>query len=316
MTSTPARTGPGAATLTIEPDQAGRRLDNFLVAQLKGVPRSHVYRLLRRGEVRVNSRRSKADYRLQRGDRVRIPPVRQRGESGPATPPTQLSERLAARIVYEDDRLLVLNKPAGMAVHGGSGVGFGLIETLRALRPGAPFLELVHRLDRETSGLLMVAKRRSTLRALHELLRSGGVTKRYLALLCGAWSGETQRVEASLEKFVLRGGERQVRVHPEGKPAASVFAPVQVYTSTTLMDIELDTGRTHQIRVHAAHLGHPVAGDTKYGDSACNKALARTGLRRLFLHAHALAVTLPDGRELDLSIPLDAELRRVLDALT
>jgi 23S rRNA pseudouridine955/2504/2580 synthase len=304
------------ALVTVEPEQAGRRLDNFLLTALKGVPRSRIYRLLRRGEVRVNSRRCKADYRLQTGDRVRIPPVRT-AEEGPAVaPPEPMRLRLAERIVYEDERLLILNKPAGLAVHGGSGLSYGVIEALRAMRPQAPFLELGHRLDRDTSGLLVVAKRRSALGALHELLRSGQVEKRYLALVAGRWRGGPRRVEAALHKNVLAGGERVVRVDAAGKPAVSHFTPITVYDQASLMEIGLDTGRTHQIRVHAAHIGHPLGGDEKYGDAEFNRIMADLGLNRLFLHAHALVFDLPGGPAIDVGIPLEPALARVLDRLS
>jgi 23S rRNA pseudouridine955/2504/2580 synthase len=290
-------------------EEAGQRLDNYLLRVLKGVPRSRVYRLLRRGEVRVNSRRVAADYRLQAGDRVRIPPVRR----APA-PPRAAGAGAAVALLYEDERLLVLDKAAGSAVHGGSGVRLGLIDQLRAARPQAPFLELAHRLDRDTSGCLMVAKKRSALRALHALLREGKVEKRYLALVAGDWSN-AGLVDVALDTSHRRGGERVVRVNAQGKAAASRFRAVERLRGATLVEVQTLSGRTHQIRVHAAHAGHPLAGDAKYGDAQFN-ALARSlGLRRLFLHAHVVSFTWPDtGEEVHVSAPLPDSLRAVLDA--
>ncbi len=306
---------PRVQELEIDAEQAGQRIDNFLLRRLKGVPKSRIYRILRKGEVRVNRGRIGPDYRLQSGDRVRIPPIRV-GEAKPA--PRTDGDRLAwleQRVLFEDKGLLILDKPSGMAVHGGSGVSFGVIEALRALRPSAPFLELVHRLDRDTSGCLMVAKKRSILRALHELMRGDGVEKRYLALLAGAWKGGERRVSAPLRKNVVSSGERIVRVDPEGKPARSLFRPLRRFADATLVEVVLDTGRTHQIRVHAAHIGHPVAGDEKYGDETCNRRLRELGLKRLFLHAHALAFQLPERERLEASTPLDPELQAVLERL-
>jgi len=306
---------PRVQELEIDAEQAGQRIDNFLLRRLKGVPKSRIYRILRKGEVRVNRGRIGPDYRLQSGDRVRIPPIRV-GEAKPA--PRTDGDRLAwleQRVLFEDKGLLILDKPSGMAVHGGSGVSFGVIEALRALRPSAPFLELVHRLDRDTSGCLMVAKKRSILRALHELMRGDGIEKRYLALLAGAWKGGERRVSAPLRKNVVSSGERIVRVDPEGKPARSLFRPLRRFADATLVEVVLDTGRTHQIRVHAAHIGHPVAGDEKYGDETCNRRLRELGLKRLFLHAHALAFQLPERERLEASTPLDPELQAVLERL-
>ena len=302
--------------VTIGPDQAGQRIDNFLLSRLKGVPRSHVYRLLRKGEVRVNKGRIKADYRLRAGDLLRIPPVRvATREAG--TPGRGQYQRLESRILYEDAGLIVLDKPSGMAVHGGSGIRFGVIETLRAARPRAAFLELVHRLDRDTSGILLVAKKRSTLRALHEALRRGDMRKRYLALLAGPWHGGERRVDAALKKNTLRGGERLVRVDSEGKAAVSVFRPVGTFAEATLAEVDIETGRTHQIRVHAAHLGHPVAGDEKYGRAATNQQMRKLGLKRLFLHAASLRFSLPgEDREMEITAPLPGELEQVLSRLT
>ncbi len=313
---------PAVRYLTIDAGHAGQRLDNFLIGQLKGVPKTHIYRILRKGEVRINKGRSRPDYRLQLGDVVRLPPVR----TGGARLQAELAdgramERFAwleGRILYEDDSLVVLDKPAGLPVHGGSAAPVGLIEALRALRPHAPFLELAHRLDRDTSGCLVLAKARSALTRLHELLRAGEVDKRYRALVEGVVGGRMQRVAAPLRKDRLRSGERLVRVteEGEGKESASSFVALRAFPGATLVEIRLHTGRTHQARVHAAHLGHPLAGDEKYGDKAFNRRLRGLGLRRLFLHAASLAFTHPvTGRTLRIEAPLPAELEAVLQGL-
>mgnify|MGYP002713031392 CR=1 FL=1 len=302
--------------IKIEPGQEGQRIDNFLASRLKGVPKTRIYRILRKGEVRVNKGRIRPSYRLQAGDTVRIPPIRTASRETPVRPSDRVLERIARSILYENDRLLVIDKPSGIAVHGGSGLSYGVIEALRALRPGAPFLELVHRLDRETSGCLVVAKRRSSLRALHTLMREGGVEKRYLALVRGRWAGGARRVDVPLRKNVLRSGERVVRVSPDGKAALSLFRPVSIYSQASLMEVQLLTGRTHQVRVHAAHVGHPIAGDTKYGDAAFNAAMGDLGLKRLFLHASAIGFTLPGaGEPVEVHAPLRPELRQTLDRL-
>lgn len=300
--------------LEIGPEEADQRIDNYLLRILKGVPKSRIYRLLRKGEVRVNKGRIRADYRLAAGDRVRVPPVSTAAEKpGPGPAPGRL---LTERILYEDDRLLVVDKPAGMAVHGGSGLSFGVIEALRGSRPEAKFLELVHRLDRETSGCLILAKRRSALRALHEQLRENRMDKRYFALVRGRLAAGRQRVEAPLRRNQLRGGERMVRVAEDGKPARTDFTLVEAWPGASLVEAVLYTGRTHQIRVHAAHLGHPLAGDDKYGDPDFNRALKARGLNRLFLHAHFIAFDHPaTGERLQVSAPLDADLRGVLERL-
>lgn len=302
--------------VSVDPERAGQRLDNFLLSQLKGAPRSLVYRLLRTGQVRVNKGRVKAAYRLEAGDQVRIPPVRLDEPKAAETPPDQRLRELEARILYEDGRLLVVNKPAGMAVHGGSGLSYGVIEALRALRPAESSLELVHRLDRDTSGCLLVAKRRAMLRWLHELIRKNAVEKRYLALVAGEMPQKTLDVDAPLRKNTLMGGERVVRVDPEGKPSRTQFRRLRRLPGATLVEARLLTGRTHQIRVHAAHLGLPLLGDGKYGDREANAALRKLGLRRLFLHACALTFELPDGAgRFHIEAPLDAELQEVLDKL-
>lgn len=304
---------PRAERRTIGAEEAGQRVDNYLLRILKGVPRSRVYRILRRGEVRVNRGRIRADYRLQAGDEVRIPPIRAGNLDGARPPPNC---RLGDAILFEDSRILILNKPPGMAVHGGSGLSYGVIEALRAERPNAPYLELVHRLDRETSGCLLIAKRRSELRSLHALMRAGQVEKRYLALVKGHWTRGQLAVDFALRKKRLAGGERVVRVDPDGKPSRSRFKPVSLWKHASLMEVELESGRTHQIRVHAAQLGHPLAGDTKYGDAEFNREMRKLGLKRLFLHASSIAYQDPDtGRSIHISAPLADDLRKILDDL-
>jgi 23S rRNA pseudouridine955/2504/2580 synthase len=295
---------------------AGQRIDNFLLRRLKGVPRSVIYRILRRGEVRVNARRIGPEYRLAMGDRVRVPPVRTAAPAAPARPGAGLAATLAAAVLHEDDGLLVVDKPAGLAVHGGSGLSQGVIEALRALRPDVPELELVHRLDRDTSGCLMIAKRRSQLRLLHGLQREGRIEKRYLALLAGRWRRGTARVDAPLRKSVLQGGERMVRVAADGKAAVTEFQVVEPLADCTLVEAGLVTGRTHQIRVHAAHLGTPILGDAKYGDAEANRRFRELGLKRLFLHAAGLVIRWPGGEEpLRVEAPLPADLAGLLARL-
>ncbi|QIK37470.1 RluA family pseudouridine synthase [Caldichromatium japonicum] len=306
--------------IVVDAEAEGQRIDNFLRRVLKGVPPSHLYRLLRRGEVRVNQGRVRADHRLCAGDEVRIPPVRL---GAPLPPPEHAPHQLAwleRAILHEDERLLIIDKPAGLAVHGGSGLSFGLIESLRLLRPGCE-LELVHRLDRETSGCLVVCKRRSTLRELHALIREGRMEKRYLALLVGELPRSTVLVEAPLKKNVLASGERMVQVdHQSGKPARTRLRRLARFMADdralTLAEAELLTGRTHQIRVHAAHLGLPLAGDPKYGDEAANRCLKARGLARLFLHAVALGFQLSSmSQPLRIEAPVPAALRGFLDTL-
>jgi 23S rRNA pseudouridine955/2504/2580 synthase len=300
----------------VSPDEAGQRLDNYLLSRLKGVPRSHVYRLIRSGQVRVNSGRSTPRYRLRSGDDIRVPPVRVSAPSR-MQPDAGGLGWLEQRIVYEDERLLVLDKPAGLAVHGGTGVELGCIEGLRSLRPAVKSLELVHRLDRATSGCLLVAKRRSTLRALHELLRLGQVEKRYLALLAGSWQRGTAPVDAPLSVTHEHGSAR-VKVSRSGKSALTTFRLLEHYGVTaSFVEARIDTGRTHQIRVHAAHVGHPIAGDERYGDRAFNTLARAWGLKRMFLHAHAISFEWPDsGETFAVSTQLPDELGRVLEALT
>jgi 23S rRNA pseudouridine955/2504/2580 synthase len=304
----------GVRLVEVDQEQAGQRLDNFLLARLKGVPRSRVYRIVRSGEVRVNSSRAKPDQRLQAGDKVRMPPVRV-AERTSAEPGVGLVQALAARILYEDAALLVVDKPSGLAVHGGSGLSLGLIEALRAMRPDARSLELVHRLDRDTSGCVMIAKKRSMLRHLHEALREGTITKTYTTLVQGRWPKRLLRVAVALEKNTVRGGERVVRADESGKASETRFRVLEVYRDATLLEAQPVTGRMHQIRVHAQVSGHPVAGDEKYGEREFNRQMREFGLRRLFLHASSIELGLPDGQPLVVSAPLDAALARVLETL-
>ncbi len=301
----------------IDNAQEGQRIDNFLMTRVKGVPRSHWYRVLRRGEVRVNKGRVKPSYRLRSGDQVRIPPLRCAPMDTPASPARNRLKHLLSAVLYEDERLIALNKPAGMAVHGGSGLSWGLIEAMRSLRPELPELELVHRLDRETSGCLLLSKRRSTLRELHRLIREQAMTKRYLTLLAGSLKDQELEVDAPLRKNLLRSGERVVRIDPQaGKPARTRFRPLRRLGDLTLTEVEPLTGRTHQIRVHAMYLGAPVAGDEKYGAAETNRRLRGMGLKRLFLHASGLVLR-PSYRERPLYIeaPLPPELEAVIDTL-
>jgi 23S rRNA pseudouridine955/2504/2580 synthase len=314
--------GRGVQHVTVTDDDAGTRLDNFLVRQLKDVPRTHVFRLLRKGEVRVNKKRARPDQRVVVGDIVRIPPVRRSEDLlPPATPRVaspSLQKLVLDAIVHEDADLIVFNKPPGVAVHGGSATDFGLIEAFRNARPDVPDAELVHRLDRETSGCLLVAKRRSALRDLHAQLRDGRTEKRYLALLCGKWNLGTKRIELALDTDERRSGERHVAVRAHGKRSVSTFKPVQFFGNlATLVEVAIDTGKTHQIRVHAAHAGHPIAGDDKYGSRVFNELFQDYGLKRMFLHSATLGFTRPGTLEpMVASAPLPEELGAVLDRLT
>ena len=307
----------GARMVTVPEDRAGQRLDNFLLGQLKGAPRSLVYKIVRSGQVRVNGGRVKVDRRLEGGDEVRIPPVRTGDAGATAAPPRAYMDALQAAVVFEDDRLLALDKPSGVASHGGSGISFGAIETLRAARPGQT-LELVHRLDRDTSGLLVVAKKRSALVELQALLREEhGIAKRYLALLTGRMPDGAMTVDAPLHVGLRQGGERHVQVNAAGKPSVSHFRVIERMGGHSYGEVRIETGRTHQIRAHARHIGHPVAGDDKYGDPEVNKRLReKAGLRRLFLHSSTLEFELDGGRTpYLLNAPLPAELTAVLDRL-
>jgi 23S rRNA pseudouridine955/2504/2580 synthase len=297
----------------------GQRLDNFLLRTLGAVPRSLVYRILRTGEVRVNGRRAKPAYRLAAGDRVRLPPLQDAGrkqDSTPAKAPSKsLRDFVTAAVMHEDRDLIVVNKPAGVAVHGGSGVSFGVIEALRAVHPQLKELELVHRLDRETSGCLLVAKRRAILRDLHAQLRERRMEKRYLALVAGRWPFGAKTIDLPLKTNLKQGGERVVRVHSEGQNAVTTFKPIEQFGKVaTLLDVDLGTGRTHQIRVHASHAGYPVAGDEKYGDREKDAKLKAYGLSRMFLHAASLTFRRGD-ESFTATAPLPTELQAVVDAL-
>lgn len=293
-----------ATLLEVGEEAVGQRIDNYLLKLAKGVPKSHVYRILRSGEVRVNKGRIGADYRLCDGDVVRVPPIRVAATTSVATPAREFD------LVFEDEALIILNKPAGTAVHGGSGVSFGVIEQLRRARPQAKFLELAHRLDRETSGLLIVAKKRVALTRLHDMFRDGAISKRYFALIKGRWLNQTQHVKLSLNKYLTEEGERRVSVSTAGKEAHSIVRLKARWENFSLVEVELKTGRTHQIRVHLSHLGFPIAGDDKYGDFALNRDLKKTGLKRMFLHAATLSLRHPISDELiSVAAPLPNELR-------
>ena len=307
----------GARTVRVPDDREGQRLDNFLLGLLKGAPRSLIYKLVRSGQVRVNGGRAKAERKLELGDEIRIPPVRLSEVGDKTAPPNGFMDALDAAIVFEDARLLVLNKPSGVASHGGSGISFGAIETLRASRPGHT-LELVHRLDRDTSGLLIVAKKRSALTEMQALMREdGGIAKRYLALLAGRMPDGLMSVDAPLFVGLRQGGERHVQVNTAGKPSLSHFKVLERRGGQSYCEVRIATGRTHQIRVHAQHIGHAVAGDDKYGDPAINKRLReQVGLKRLFLHAATLQFALDDGKlPYLLNAPLAPELMDVLERL-
>ena len=307
--------------IAIDEASAGQRLDNFLARTLKGVPKSHVYRIVRSGEVRVNGRRAGPDARLAEGDRIRIPPVRTALPVSPAAASAgaaRAGERLV--VLYEDEDLIVLDKPPGVAVHGGSGIAHGVIERLRAARPQARFLELVHRLDRDTSGVLLVAKKRAALTALHAAWREGEVDKRYVVLVRGRWRDAKRVVRLPVHRYTTREGERRVRVEDDGQHAQTTFRRIAVWPTAdpplALLEAELHTGRTHQIRVHLTHLGFPLAGDDKYGDFAWNRVLAKAGLRRMFLHAASLALAHPrTGEPMTFAAPLPGDLAAFVDAL-
>jgi 23S rRNA pseudouridine955/2504/2580 synthase len=306
----------GVRHLEVTEDQAGQRLDNFVHKLLGDLPRSRIYRVIRKGEVRVNGHRAGPDTRLQAHDKIRIPPVKVRPASEIGQPSSNLLEVIKKAIAYEDDNILVLDKPAGLAVHGGSGVSFGAIEGLRALRPGES-LELVHRLDRDTSGVLLVARNTAALRTMHALLREKGeFEKRYLALIKGKWELGRKRIDIPLRTDLRVGGERTVRADASGKPSISEFRPIQFFGKrATLMEVTIFTGRTHQIRVHALHAGHPVAGDPKYGDETFNSQMKDFGLNRMFLHAHSVSFDWPGGGQFSVNTPLPPELATTIDAL-
>ncbi|MFA3790333.1 23S rRNA pseudouridine(955/2504/2580) synthase RluC [Aliiglaciecola sp. SL4] len=303
--------------LAIDEEHEGQRIDNFLRTLLKGVPKSMIYRIVRKGEVRVNKKRIKPEYKLISGDEIRLPPIRV-SESNQTAPSTKLDKvaTLESHILYEDEVLIVVNKPSGMAVHGGSGLSFGVIEALRALRPTAKFLELVHRLDRDTSGCLLIAKKRSALKHLHEQLRNKTVDKRYQALVHGNWPENRFKVKAPLLKNIVKSGERIVTVAAEGKESETRFRILESFSQATLVEASPITGRTHQIRVHCQHAGHPIAGDNKYKDEEFNHFMAKLGLHRLFLHAHRILYLHPvSGKQMSHTANLDSSLTLGLNAL-
>jgi 23S rRNA pseudouridine955/2504/2580 synthase len=313
----PASDPPAVRFETVDENAAQQRVDNFLLARLKGVPKSHVYQLLSSGQVRVNKKRVDPSYRLQPEDVVRIPPVRVVAKAPVARTRIRENTLLQPRILYQDDCLIAIDKPAGLAVHGGSGVSLGAIELLRREFPQQRFLELVHRLDRDTSGILLFAKKRAALLGMHEMLRRAAgrdeIEKHYLALVNGIWKNARQHVKARLQKYHTAGGERRVSVDQDGKEAHSVFSLVRAYSTASLLDAQIKTGRTHQIRVHLAHLGFPIVGDDKYGDFALNKQWQSRGLKRMFLHAHQLAFEHPiSGERVEIECELSPELKRLL----
>ena len=295
---------------------AGQRLDNFLLRELKGVPKTRIYKALRKGEIRVNKGRVRGDYRVCDGDQVRIPPLRVAQQDTSTAVPRRWLGLLQDHLLYEDAGLWVIDKPSGLAVHGGSGLSVGLIECLRRLCPDERYLELVHRLDRDTSGCIMIARAPGVLKALHKQLREDQVDKRYLALVQGRWPAKRRIVEAPLKKNTLQSGERMVRVDPEGKSARTEFSVVRRFDRATLVEARPITGRTHQIRVHAQRAGHPILGDSKYGDSDGNKQAAALGLNRLFLHAASLSLKLPERGQIKVTAPLDSVLESFLEKLS
>ncbi|UJF21052.1 23S rRNA pseudouridine(955/2504/2580) synthase RluC [Shewanella sp. OMA3-2] len=311
-------TTPQVHFVTIDEDNVEQRIDNFLLTKLKGVPKSMIYRIVRKGEVRVNKKRIKPEYKLQIDDVVRIPPVRVAEKDNRTAPSPNLSRvsQLEERIIHEDKYLIVLNKPAGIAVHGGSGVDYGVIEGLRSLRPQQKFLELVHRLDKDTSGVLLVAKKRSALKHLHEQLRSKTMQKDYLALVRGDWQAKDKVIKAPLLKITLKSGERIVRVNPEGKECETRYRIMQRFDGATLVKASPVTGRTHQIRVHCQFAGHAIACDDKYSEQKFDDSMRAIGLNRLFLHAAELKFTHPEtDTTMQVSAPLDDVLLQTLEKL-
>jgi 23S rRNA pseudouridine955/2504/2580 synthase len=300
--------------LQVSTDGEGQRLDNFLLRELRNIPRTLVYRLIRTGQVRVNGGRVKVAHRLRAGDQVRVPPFAMPEGAQEAPPPRALRERLGGSVVWEDDSYLVLDKPSGIPSHGGTGLPWGVIETWRWLRPGPPRLELLHRLDRDTSGLLMLAKGRDALLAAQRALAGPATVKGYICLVRGQWLHGRRRVESPIKSGRAASGERLMAIDPAGRPAISEFRLLQQYRHGALLEVWIGTGRTHQIRVHAAGLGHPLAGDDRYGDERYNRRLRDLGLKRLFLHAHRLELS-PSGNHLALEAPLPGALKSVLDAM-
>ncbi len=313
MTEVKADAGPGVRKVTVPEERDGQRIDNFLAGQLKGVPKSLIYRIVRTGQVRVNGKRAKPDTRVSGGDEVRIPPVRIAPPNAETPAPERQMQRVEDAIIFEDSDYLVIDKPAGVASHGGSGISFGVIELLRAARPDES-LELAHRLDRDTSGVLVLARKRAALLDLQNLIRDGEVTKQYLALLCGNPPRAKFDVNVPLRKSLLQGGERMVRVDDSGKPALTTFKIIDSFQDASLAQVTLHSGRTHQIRVHSQYAGFPVAGDEKYGSREGNVRLRDFGLRRLFLHAARFEFS-RKGKTYSFSAPLAPELARVIDVL-
>lgn len=309
--------------LIVSEDHASQRIDNFLIRELKKVPRELIYKLLRKKAIRVNEKRIKPEYRVQPNDVISLPPTlviptpKVESITGLHGPSKQAMQTLEKNILHEDGNIIILNKPAGFASHGGSGISFGVIETMRHARPKLKNLELVHRLDRDTSGCLILAKKRSILKELHELLRQGKVKKIYTVLVKGKWRGKAQKVSAALRKNQLKSGERMVMIDANGKVAHTTFRPKKIFPQASVMEVDLGTGRTHQIRVHAAYIDHPIAGDTKYGDKAFNAFMEKKGLKRLFLHASSLQFHLPSTKQnISVNAPLPEELNRTLATLS
>ena len=315
MTSDKLQQTPQVQMVTVDADEAGQRVDNYLFRHLNGVPKSRIYRALRHGEVRVNKKRVKAEYRLQANDQLRVPPIRVE-EREEAFVGDKLISLLEEQILYENDSLLIINKPAGLAVHGGSGLNYGLIEAVRKMRPGCKRLELAHRLDRDTSGCTIITKKAVVLRAIHQQLREKTMEKTYLALVRGRWPRRKTQVDAPLLKNELKGGERMVQVSAEGKVSKTRFGVEEVFAGATLIRAMPITGRTHQIRVHAQYAGFPLLGDDKYGKREDSDFLKKIGLKRLFLHASEVTFNLPDNNQrLTVRAPLPAELESVLQRL-
>lgn len=301
--------------INVSREYENQRIDNYLINKFKGMPKTRVYRLLRKGEVRVNKKRVQPMYRLQAGDEIRLPPVVLEEKAKQAPPSKQTTARLADRIIYEDDDILIINKPSGMSVHAGSTVRVGVIEALRHLYPTLKHLELAHRLDAETSGCLVLAKKRRVLRELHDLFRNGSVSKIYWALTQGKWKRSELCVDLPLHKHYRHAGKHVVEVDDEGKSALTHFKPIKELSGAALMEVKLFTGRTHQIRVHASHRGHPIAMDDRYGDPAFNREARQRGLKRMFLHARSIEFILPSsGRRITVVAPLDIELENAIQA--
>ncbi len=300
---------------TISADEEGQRIDNYLMNKLKGVPKSRIYRILRKGEVRVNKKRISPSYKLEEGDEVRLPPMFLEEKAKQAPPSKSTRDLLTERIIFEDENFLIINKPSGMSVHAGSTVRVGVVEALRHLYPKLVNLELAHRLDSETSGCLVLAKKKKILREVHGLLREGQVSKIYWALTMGKWTRSERRVDLALHKDYRDGGKHVVEVDKDGKSALTVFHPLEVFADASLMEVKLYTGRTHQIRVHAAHQGHPIAGDDRYGDPEFNKIARQRGLKRMFLHARSIEFTLPSlNQHITVTAPLDDDLEDAVEA--